>query len=49
MKTLIKNGRVVTAVDDYTGDIFIDGETVKTIRASLYRELLKGFNFDFQK
>ena len=26
MKTLIKNGRVVTAVDDYRADIFIDGE-----------------------
>ena len=31
MKTLIKNGRVVTAVDDYKADIFIDGETVTTI------------------
>ena len=27
MKTLIKNGRVVTAVDDYKADIFIDGKT----------------------
>lgn len=35
MKTLIKNGRVVTAVDDYTADIFIDGETVATIGKSL--------------
>ena len=35
MKTLIKNGRVVTAVDDYTADIFIDGETVTTIGKSL--------------
>ena len=26
MKTLIKNGRVVTAVDDYRADIFIDGD-----------------------
>jgi hypothetical protein len=26
MKTQIKNGRVVTAVDDYNADIFIDGE-----------------------
>jgi len=25
MKTLIKSGRVVTAVDDYVADIFIDG------------------------
>lgn len=35
MKTLIKNGRVVTAVDDYHADIFIDGETVTTIGKSL--------------
>ncbi|MBV9215028.1 MAG: dihydropyrimidinase [Acidobacteria bacterium] len=35
MKTLIKNGRVVTATDDYTADIFIDGETVTTIGRSL--------------
>jgi dihydropyrimidinase len=35
MKTLIKSGRVVTAVDDYTADIFIDGETVATIGKSL--------------
>ena len=35
MKTLIKNGRVVTAVDDYRADIFIDGETVTTIGKSL--------------
>ncbi len=38
MKTLIKNGRVVTAVDDYTADIFIDGETVTTIGKSLEME-----------
>ncbi len=35
MKTLIKNGRVVTAVDDYHADIFIDGETVTTIGKKL--------------
>jgi dihydropyrimidinase len=35
MKTLIKNGRVITAVDDYTADIFIDGEMVTTIGKSL--------------
>lgn len=34
-QTLIKNGRVVTAVDDYVADIFIDGETVTTIGKSL--------------
>ena len=26
--TLIKNGRIVTAVDDYTADILIDGRRV---------------------
>jgi dihydropyrimidinase len=35
MKTLIKNGRIVTAVDDYAADIFIDGETVTTIGKTL--------------
>jgi len=35
MKTLIKNGRIVTAVDDYNADIFIDGETVTTIGKTL--------------
>src|SRR6266567_3554630 len=39
MKTLIKNGRVVTAVDDYVADIFIDGETVTTIGKSLDMEV----------
>ncbi len=31
MKTLIKNGRIVTAVDDYHGDILIDGERISVI------------------
>src|SRR5947209_658709 len=35
MITLILNGRVVTAVDDYKADILIDGETVSTIGAKL--------------
>lgn len=35
MTTLIKNGRVVTATDDYVADVFIDGETVKTIGRNL--------------
>jgi dihydropyrimidinase len=38
MKTLIRNGRVVTAVDDYRADILIDGETVSTIGAKLEME-----------
>jgi len=35
MTVLIRNGRIVTAVDDYHGDIFIDGETVSTIGKTL--------------
>jgi dihydropyrimidinase len=35
MRTLIRNGRVVTAVDDYKADILIEGETVSTIGARL--------------
>ena len=35
MTTLIKNGRIITATDDYHADIFIDGETVKAIGKGL--------------
>src|SRR5918998_6061973 len=35
MTTLIKNGRIITATDDYIADVFIDGETVKTIGRGL--------------
>ena len=35
MSILIKNGRVVTAADDYVADIFIDGETVAAIGKNL--------------
>src|SRR5436190_20940458 len=35
MTTLIKNGRIITATDDYTADVFIDGETIKSIGAGL--------------
>jgi dihydropyrimidinase len=35
MKTLIKNGRVVTAVDDYYGDILVEGERITLIGESL--------------
>lgn len=35
MRTLIKNGRIVTAVDDYRGDILIEDEKVSVIGASL--------------
>jgi dihydropyrimidinase len=35
MTTLIKHGRVVTAVDDYLADVFIDGETITLIGRGL--------------
>ncbi|HEU4477405.1 MAG TPA: dihydropyrimidinase, partial [Pyrinomonadaceae bacterium] len=38
MKTLIRNGRVITAVDDYKADVLIDGETVSVIGAKLEME-----------
>jgi len=31
MKTLIKNGRIVTATDDYVGDILVEDETIALI------------------
>src|SRR5258705_1018856 len=38
MKTLIKNGRVITAVDDYRADILIEDEVVSVIGARLDME-----------
>ena len=35
MSVLIRNGRVITATDDYVADIFIEGETVKSIGKDL--------------
>ena len=35
MSILIKNGRIVTAADDYVADVFIEGETVSAIGKSL--------------
>lgn len=35
MSILIRNGRVITAVDDYTADILIEGETVSAIGRDL--------------
>ena len=35
MSVLIKNGRVVTAVDDYRADVFVEGETVALIGSGL--------------
>jgi dihydropyrimidinase len=38
MKTLIKNGRIVTAVDDYAADILVEGEQVAVIGRRLDME-----------
>src|SRR5277367_6067043 len=35
MSVLIKNGRVVTAADDYIADVFVDGERISLIGESL--------------
>jgi dihydropyrimidinase len=35
MSLLIKNGRIVTATDNFTGDVFIEGETVSSVGRSL--------------
>jgi len=35
MSILIKNGRIVTAADDYTADIFIEGEKISAIGKNL--------------
>jgi len=35
MTTLITNGRIITASDDYTADILIEGETIKAIGKNL--------------
>jgi dihydropyrimidinase len=41
MKTLIRNGRVITAVDDYRADILIEDEVVSVIGAKLDMEVDK--------
>ena len=38
MSILIKNGRVVTAVDDYYADVYIEGETIAAIGRDLQVE-----------
>lgn len=35
MSILIKNGRVITATDDYVADVYIEGEIIKAIGANL--------------
>jgi dihydropyrimidinase len=36
MSILIKNGRIITATDDYVADIFIEGETIVAIGNNLH-------------
>lgn len=38
MSVLIKNGRIITASDDYSADIFIEGETISAIGKGLNLE-----------
>src|SRR5213596_4136458 len=38
MKTLIKNGRIVTAIDDYHADILIENDRVSVIATKLDME-----------
>src|SRR3989475_5287359 len=38
MKTIIRNGRIITATDDYTADILIEDEVVSVIGAKLDME-----------
>lgn len=35
MSVLIKHGRIITAIDDYKGDIFVEGETIRAIGENL--------------
>ncbi len=35
MSVLIKGGRVVTAADDYVGDVFVERESISLIGESL--------------
>jgi dihydropyrimidinase len=39
MKTLIRNGRIITAVDDYKADVLIEDEVVSVIGAKLDMEV----------
>src|SRR3989442_8608353 len=38
MKTLIRNGNIITAADNYTADILIEGEKISVIGAKLEME-----------
>lgn len=39
MSLLIKNGRIITATDDYTGDIYIEGEKIVAVGKDLAAKL----------
>ena len=41
MKTLIKNGRIITSADDYVADIFINGESIVAIGKDLQMQVDK--------
>src|ERR671937_3244533 len=38
MSVLIKGGRIITAADDYVGDVYVENDTVTLIGESLDRE-----------
>jgi dihydropyrimidinase len=44
MSVLIRNGRIITATDDYVADIFIEGETIKAIGRNLGMKAGKELN-----
>ena len=44
MSVLIKNGRIVTATDDYQGDVLIEGETVVAMGHGLAATADKGLS-----
>ncbi|MGL6278618.1 MAG: dihydropyrimidinase, partial [Gaiella sp.] len=35
MSVLIKGGRIITAADDYVGDVYIEGERISLLGSSL--------------
>jgi dihydropyrimidinase len=35
MSLLIRNGRIITATDDFAGDVFIEGETISAVGRNL--------------
>src|SRR5882724_10959612 len=42
MPLLIKNGRIVTATDDYAADIYCEGQTISRIQAGIDAESVGG-------